>query len=72
MAAAARCWRVPWSAVAFGHADPHRQQFYDRVWTTPVETLAAELGLSGRGLAKLCARYDRDWRSSPAIDTVLP
>ena len=35
-----------------------RQQLYDRVWNTPVETLAAELGLSGRGLGKLCARYD--------------
>ena len=33
-----------------------RQQLYDRVWATPVETLAHELGLSGRGLGKLCAR----------------
>jgi hypothetical protein len=35
-----------------------RQELYERVWTTPVEALATELGLSGRGLGKLCARYD--------------
>ena len=34
-----------------------RQQLYDRVWATPIETLAKEFGLSGRGLGKLCARY---------------
>jgi hypothetical protein len=33
-----------------------REELFDRVWTTPVETLAAEWGLSGRGLAKACAR----------------
>ena len=33
-----------------------RQQLYDRAWTTPIETLAKELGLSGRGLGKLCDR----------------
>jgi hypothetical protein len=30
-----------------------REELYDRVWTTPVEMLAGELGLSGRGLGKL-------------------
>jgi hypothetical protein len=35
-----------------------RKQLYDRVWTTPIHTLAGELGLSGRGLGKLCARRD--------------
>jgi hypothetical protein len=35
-----------------------RQQLYDRAWTTPIDTLARELGLSGRGLGKLCARYN--------------
>lgn len=34
-----------------------RQQLYDRAWATPMETLAKEFGLSGRGLSKLCARY---------------
>ncbi len=33
-----------------------RQELYERVWTTPVETLAKEWGVSGRGLAKACAR----------------
>ena len=35
-----------------------RQQLYDRVWSTPVHTLARELGLSDRGLGKLCTRHD--------------
>src|SRR5262249_43949402 len=34
-----------------------RQELYDRVWATPIETLAKHFGLSGRGLSKLCARY---------------
>jgi hypothetical protein len=33
-----------------------RQELFDRVWKTPVEALATEWGLSGRGLAKACAR----------------
>lgn len=33
-----------------------RQELYERVWTTPVEALAKECGLSGRGLSKACAR----------------
>jgi hypothetical protein len=35
-----------------------RQQLYDHVWTTPVHKLSDELGLSDRGLGKLCARYN--------------
>jgi hypothetical protein len=35
-----------------------RQQLYDRVWATRIDSLAITLGLSGRGLGKLCARYD--------------
>ena len=35
-----------------------RQQLYDRAWTTPLDSLARELGLSGRGLGKRCARYN--------------
>jgi hypothetical protein len=33
-----------------------RQELYDRVWATPIDTLAKQFGLSGRGLGKLCAR----------------
>jgi hypothetical protein len=33
-----------------------RQELYDRVWSTPAWKLGPELGMSGRGLAKLCAR----------------
>lgn len=33
-----------------------RQELYDRVWSTPAWKLGPELGLSGRGLGKLCAR----------------
>ena len=33
-----------------------RQELYDRMWTTPAWKLGPELGMSGRGLAKLCLR----------------
>jgi hypothetical protein len=33
-----------------------REQLFERVWSTPVETLARQWGLTGRGLAKACAR----------------
>jgi hypothetical protein len=35
-----------------------REELYNRVWQTPISTLAAELALSDVGLAKVCARYD--------------
>ena len=34
-----------------------RRGLYDLVWKTPVDTLSKEMGLSGRGLAKLCDRH---------------
>ena len=34
-----------------------RQELYDRVWSTPMRTLAAEFGLSDVGLAKICKRH---------------
>jgi hypothetical protein len=34
-----------------------RQQLFERVWSTPIERLAREFNLSGRGLGKLCARH---------------
>lgn len=33
-----------------------REELYDRVWSAPVEQLAKSWGVSGRGLAKACAR----------------
>lgn len=35
-----------------------REDLFRRVWETPAYKLAPELGLSGRGLAKLCKRFD--------------
>ncbi len=35
-----------------------REDLYEKVWTTPVSRLAPELGLSDRGLSKLCARME--------------
>lgn len=35
-----------------------RQELYARVWSEPVQKLSQELGISDRGLAKLCARHD--------------
>ena len=34
-----------------------RRELYDLVWSTPVQKLAEELGISDRGLAKICARH---------------
>ena len=34
-----------------------RQELYERVWTTPMRTLAGEWGLSDVGLAKLCEKH---------------
>jgi hypothetical protein len=33
-----------------------RQELYDLVWSTPMTKLAAQFGVSGRGLAKICTR----------------
>jgi len=35
-----------------------RTDLYERVWTTPLRTLAKEFELSDVGLAKLCRRHD--------------
>jgi integrase len=35
-----------------------REDLYRRVWSNPVESVARELGISGRGLAKICARFE--------------
>lgn len=34
-----------------------RDELYEKVWTTPMQRLAKELGLSDVGLAKLCKRH---------------
>lgn len=35
-----------------------REELYEQVWTEPIVHIARRLGLSDRGLGKLCARYD--------------
>jgi len=40
------------------HIKISRTDLYERVWTTPLRTLAKEFGLSDVGLAKLCRRHD--------------
>lgn len=34
-----------------------REQLYEQVWTTPIDRLAKDYGLSGTGLAKICFRH---------------
>jgi hypothetical protein len=34
-----------------------RETLYEQVWSEPIVRIASRLGLSGRGLGKLCARY---------------
>lgn len=55
---------VPRSVVV-GARHPHesgtrltREELFDRVWSSPVATLAKEWGLSGPGLKKLCRRLE--------------
>jgi hypothetical protein len=35
-----------------------RQEFYEKVWSTPMQKLAKEFGLADVGLAKLCHRHE--------------
>jgi len=35
-----------------------REELYELVWQKPISKLAAEFGLSDRGLSKICERYD--------------
>ncbi len=35
-----------------------RQALYDLIWATPIDRLAKEYGISGRGLQKICERLD--------------
>jgi hypothetical protein len=35
-----------------------REELYDRVWSTPMQKLASEFGLSDVGLAKVCKRHN--------------
>lgn len=35
-----------------------RQDLYERVWNSPVQALAKEFGVTGRGLSKICERLD--------------
>jgi len=35
-----------------------REELYALVWKTPMSRLSADFGLSGNGLAKICARLD--------------
>src|SRR4051812_9818229 len=35
-----------------------REELYENVWKTPMWRLCKEFGLSGRGLGKLCERWD--------------
>ena len=35
-----------------------RRELFDKVWTTPMQKLAKEFGLSDVGLAKLCRRHE--------------
>ena len=35
-----------------------REKLHEQVWSEPIVHVARRLGLSGRGLGKLCAIYD--------------
>ena len=35
-----------------------RDEPYSQIWTTPISRLAAQYGITGTGLAKICARLN--------------
>jgi hypothetical protein len=35
-----------------------RQELYEKMWLRPAISLAAEFGISGRGLGKICRRFE--------------
>ena len=35
-----------------------RAELYDKIWSTPATKLAEEFGISGRGLGKMCTRFN--------------
>lgn len=35
-----------------------RQELYEKIWSRPVISLGEELGISGRGLGKICTRFE--------------
>jgi hypothetical protein len=48
--------RIAESEVSSGIAHQLMEQLYDLVWSQPMAKVAAQFGLSDRGLAKLCQR----------------
>jgi hypothetical protein len=35
-----------------------RQELYEKMWLRPAISLAEEFGISGRGLGKICSRFE--------------
>ena len=35
-----------------------RQELYEKMWSRPAISLAEEFGISGRGLGKICSRFE--------------
>ncbi len=35
-----------------------RQELYEKMWSRPAVSLAEEFGISGRGLGKICSRFE--------------
>ena len=38
-----------------------RDELYSQIWATPMIRLAAQYGITGTGLAKICARLNVPW-----------
>ena len=55
-----------------------RAELYEKVWATPVRTLAKEFGMSDVGLAKICRKHDIPipplgyWRKKETGNKVVP
>jgi hypothetical protein len=44
------------ATVSFPKITISREELYDKVWTTPIQKLSKEFGLSDVGLGKVCRR----------------
>ena len=54
----AKNWFLRGAAMKKESVKLSRAELYEKIWSTPATKLAEEFGISGRGLGKMCARFD--------------
>jgi hypothetical protein len=54
----AKNWFLRGAAMKKESVKLSRAELFEKIWSTPATKLAEEFGISGRGLGKMCARFD--------------